>query len=101
MQYPNIVNDVYTGALNITLTLTAYIASGTPDSSAPAQPVPLASTSPLIFPLSKQTLDQNAFFCVGGDEGGEECGGSGSDQGTTKVTLPQNAASAVVEIFAR
>lgn len=84
---PNIVNDVYVSPLDYTITLTVYIAN---DKSCKLEPLSKSFAS--ILPLSKKTTDQNAFFSLGDDLDGSE--------GITKVTVPHNARSALVEIYA-
>lgn len=85
--YPNVVDDTYTGALNVTLSLTTYLTSEKKHS----KDTPLHLNSPLLFPLSKLSLNSSSLFAVGGDNG---------DSGVTQVTIPKNAESALVEIFA-
>ncbi|PWN36379.1 uncharacterized protein FA14DRAFT_122827 [Meira miltonrushii] len=84
---PNIVNDVYVSPLDYTITLTAYIANG---NNCKFQP--LSKSYPTILPLSKKTTDANAFFSLGDDLDGSE--------GVTKLTIPHNARTALVEIYA-
>lgn len=84
---PNIVNDVYVSPLDYTITLTAYIATGSH-----CKLDQLSKSYPSILPLSKKTTDANAFFSLGDDLDGS--------QGITKLTIPHNARTALVEIYA-
>ncbi|MCO5599844.1 hypothetical protein L7F22_053951 [Adiantum nelumboides] len=84
---PNIVNDVYVSPLDYTITLTAYIPTGNH-----CKLQPLSKSYPTILPLSKKTTDANAFFSLGDNLDGS--------QGITKLTIPHNARTALVEIYA-
>jgi hypothetical protein len=86
--FPNIVNDVYTGILHTTLSFTVYVPSSTEQSKL----TPLSRNYPLIFPLSKQSTKENSFF---------HYGENGDDDGITQLKLPNNARAALVEIYAR
>lgn len=73
--------------MNTTLSFTAYVAASG------GSKLSLLSTSyPLVFPLSKRDLSSNSFFNVGEN---------GGDDGVTLLTLPPNAKSALVEVYAR
>lgn len=93
---PNIVDSTYTGALNVTLSLTASVGGSVPTSSkrrhkALLPALPLSARAPdQVLPLSKRLQTQNSVFLVGGSAG----------NGTTLLTFPSNTARAVVEIYA-
>lgn len=88
--FPNIVNEVYTAPLNMTLTFTAYIAAN----EQCTLPV-LSKDYPTILPLSKQDLKANSFFTLGDDYEDKP-----NDVGVTRLKMPKNARSALVEIYA-
>lgn len=102
---PNIVDSTYTGALNVTLKLTAsvdgFIArrglhrrGASADQGHKTVHSTAASlkgrAADVVFPLSKRLQTDNSVFQVGGSAG----------NGTTPVTFPRNAARAVVEVYA-
>jgi hypothetical protein len=84
--FPNIVNDVYVSPLNMTLSLTVYVAI-----EEGCQRQPLSLDYATILPLSKRNFTENSFFEIG--EGFQK-------QGHTSIVMPQNARSAIVEIYA-
>ncbi|PWN87593.1 hypothetical protein FA10DRAFT_216948, partial [Acaromyces ingoldii] len=86
--FPNIVNDVYTGSLAMTVSFTAYVAD------IPSPRRKLSEASAIVLPLSKQNQTDNSFFALGGD------GTTPADDGITKLRFPPNARSALVEIYA-
>lgn len=86
--FPNIVNDVYTGSLAMSVYMTAYVA----DADSPRRK--LSEASAIILPLSKQDYSANSFFAVGGD------GTAPADDAITKLRFPANARSALVEVYA-
>lgn len=112
---PNIVDSTYTGALNVTLKLTASVDGSIPrhakghrrrarlDSrqqqqqqqqqgrDADLEALPLKErAADVVIPLSKRLQTNNSIFQVGGKAG----------NGTTSVNIPQNAARAIVEVYA-
>ena len=97
---PNIVDSTYTGALNVTLSLTASVngvvskratsrRSSHSSFSAVAQPLKKRAAN-MVMPLSKRLRTNNSIFLLGGSAG----------NGTTPVTIPSNTARAIVEIYA-
>lgn len=82
---PNVVDNTYTGALNVTLSLTTYLVSS-------KDQTPLHQQSPILYSLSRRQSNASSLFAVGGDSGG--------DDGVTSITIPKNTASALVEIYA-
>lgn len=95
---PNIVDDTYTGALNVTLKLSASVDGVMQSRGGKHRRRPVAQTAlslknrsaDVVIPLSKRLRTNNSIFLVGGTAG----------NGTTSITLPQNAARAIVEIYA-
>ncbi|UZJ54798.1 hypothetical protein CBS101457_004118 [Exobasidium rhododendri] len=85
--FPNIVNDVYTGILNTTLSFTVYVST----SAGKSNVSPLSASYARIFPLSKRNSTENSFFNVGEN---------GGDDGITQLKLPNNAKAAFVEVYA-
>lgn len=93
---PNIVDDTYTGALNVTLKLTASVQGSltrgrkrTHAGRIPALPLK-QRTAHLVIPLSKRLQTGNSIFQLGGSAG----------NGTASVKVPHNAARALVEVYA-
>ncbi|KAN0060107.1 hypothetical protein ACQY0O_008080 [Thecaphora frezii] len=82
--FPNIVDRTYTGLLNVTLSITAYVGAG-------RGLAPLAQRAPdLVLPISQRKNNDSSLFQVGGANG----------DGVASLKIPQNAARASVEIFA-
>lgn len=99
---PNIVDSTYTGALNVTLTLTASVEGvvlrrgkrrvherGSRGDRTTALPLKERAADAVI-PLSKRLRSDSSIFLLGGKAG----------NGTASVSIPQNAARAVVEVYA-
>ncbi|SPO25188.1 related to peptide-n4- (n-acetyl- beta -glucosaminyl) asparagine amidase [Ustilago trichophora] len=113
---PNIVDATYTGALNVTLGLTVGVDGllakrglgrrhgERANAAVPGVEARQASrttghisarslkhrAADLVIPLSKRLQTSNSIFLLGGSAG----------NGTTSVTIPQNTARAIVEIYA-
>ncbi len=101
---PNIVDSTYTGALNVTLKLTASVDGSIASSKGhkrhnarsgqhkrDQKALPLEQrAADVVIPLSKRLQTNNSIFLVGGTAG----------NGTTSVDIPQNAARAIVEVYA-
>ncbi|EPQ29841.1 uncharacterized protein PFL1_02514 [Pseudozyma flocculosa PF-1] len=82
--FPNIVDATYTGALNLTLSVTAYV-----DRSNSL--APLAKRAPdVVLPISRRKSNDSSLFQLGGSSG----------DGAVSLQLPHNAARATVELFA-
>ncbi|PWZ01659.1 hypothetical protein BCV70DRAFT_157873 [Testicularia cyperi] len=100
--FPNIVDRVYTGPLNVTLTLTASVdgtlpGNGTGNGSVPAIPlskqqqIQSGSRIPdLLVPLSKQERTKSSLFVLGGPE----------SNGTSLLKMPAHTSRAIVKVVA-
>ena len=96
---PNIVDSTYTGALNVTLTLTASVDGFIPQRGAHRRRAPSGShvdalplakrAADVVLPLSKRLAESNSVFLLGGTAG----------NGSTPVRIPHNAARALVEVY--
>lgn len=94
---PNIVDQTYTGALNVTLKLTASVggtinpavSSRHPRAGGRALPLKQRAADAVI-PLSKRLQTSNSIFLIGGTAG----------NGTTAISIPPSTARAVVEVYA-
>lgn len=102
--YPNVVNEVYTAPLNITLSLTVHqlkqdTAPAPPKVGAPInavsgsdaqtkQTIPLAARSPLVYSISQRNKTAASHWAVPGDKA------------LARFAIPVNAVQAVAEIYA-
>lgn len=102
--YPNVVNEVYTAPLNITLSLTVHqfkdaVAAAPPKAGVPLNAVgasdaqskkaiPLAARSPLIYSISQRNKTAASHWAVPGDKA------------VARFAIPVNAVQAVAEIYA-
>lgn len=94
--YPNIVNEMYTGALNITLSLTvtqlkgaANIVAQIGDSLGQADSLrPLGARTPLVYPISKHNTTGDSKWLINGEKA------------VANIRVPRNAAAALVEVYA-
>ncbi|CAO1617720.1 unnamed protein product [Parajaminaea phylloscopi] len=93
--FPNIVNENYTAALNLTLSMTVTQLRATdgeespPESQAgPPGLQPLAETTPLVYAISKRNATSGSKWAINGEAA------------RAKIRLPSNAAAALVEVFA-
>lgn len=83
--FPNIVNDVYTGVLDITLSLTVtQLKAGVT-----ARHEPLCKRTPSLIPLSRRNETGDSKWAVPGEEAI-----------TSGITLPRNTSWALVEVYA-
>lgn len=93
---PNIVDSTYTGALNVTLKLSASV-DGVVSRRRKRRGHAVQTALPLkqraadvVIPLSKRLQKQSSIFQIGGTAG----------NGSTSIDIPRNAARAIVEIYA-
>lgn len=84
--YPNIVNDVYTGALNITLSLIVHQLKDAPYTSTTLRP--LHERTALVYPISKRSATSDSKWAVPGEKA------------VSSFAIPKNARQAVVEVYA-
>ncbi|CAO1629164.1 unnamed protein product [Jaminaea pallidilutea] len=82
--YPNIVNEVYTGALNITLSITVT----QPKSDASSAQQPLHLRTPLVYPISKNNATGDSKWLVD------------NEMATSQVSVPRHARAALIEVYA-
>ncbi|PWN24088.1 hypothetical protein BCV69DRAFT_279989 [Microstroma glucosiphilum] len=103
--YPNVVNDIYTAPLNITLSLTVHQLKdaaaalpappkvGVPINAigaldAQSKATPLAARSPLVYSISQRNKTSASHWAVPGDKA------------VARFAIPVNAMQAVAEIYA-